>query len=97
MGKVRLLPDVSRTRAKTHACKQDLAYAGPFLCMQSLKNIPAYARTELRTHEYKLRKQARAHACKNIDRSSSLTFSKKHHPKSILDMFLPLLSCQVFI
>ena len=47
MGKVGLFPSVSHTCVKAHACRQDPVY--PFPCMQSLKNIPTYARTELRT------------------------------------------------
>ena len=87
MGRVGLLPNVSRTQVKTHIQRQDPVHAGPFPHTQSLKNTPAHARTELHTHEYKIRTQARAHARKNKDRSSSSTFSKMHHPKSILDMF----------
>ena len=65
--------------------------------MQSLKNRPTYARTALCKHESKLHTQARAHACRSTNRSSFSTFSSIHHPKSILNMFLPLLRCQVFI
>ena len=90
MGRPGLLPDVSRTRVKGHTRRQDPTYAGPFPNTQNLKNILVYTRIELRTHEHKLRTQARAHARKNTNSSSS-TFSRKHHPKSILDMFLPLL------
>ena len=54
MGRAGLLPGVSCTRVKAHARKQDLAYAGPFPHTQKLKNTPAYARTELRTHKFKL-------------------------------------------
>ena len=97
MGRVGLLPSISHTRVEAHACKQDPMYAGPFPHMQKFKNIPTYARTKLCTHEYKLRTQARAHACKNTNRSSSSTFSKKLHPKSILGMFLLVLRRQVFI
>ena len=96
IGKVGLLPSISCTRVEAHASRQDSTYAGPFPCMQSLKNTPVYARTELHTHEYKLHMQARAHTRKNTNRSSSSTFSKKHHPKSILDMFLPPLKVSGF-
>ena len=72
-------------------------YVGPFPLTQNLKNIFVYARIEPCMHKYKLRMQAQAHARKNTDRSSSSTFSKMHHLKSILDMFLPLLRHQVFI
>ena len=54
MGKVELLLDVSHTRVKAHVHRQDLAYTGPFPRTQSLKNKFAYARINLRTHEYKL-------------------------------------------
>jgi len=54
MGRVELLPSAPRTRVKAHVCRQDPMYAGPFPHTQSLKNIPAYARTELRTHKYEL-------------------------------------------
>ena len=91
MDRARLLLGVSRMRVKAHAHRQDPAYVGPFPHTQKLKNTPAYARTELLTHEYKLHTQAQAHARKNTDRSNSSTFSRRHHPKSILDMFLPLL------
>ena len=57
MGKVGLLPSISHTRIKAHARRQDPEYVGPFPCTQSLKNIPAYARTELRIHEYRMRTQ----------------------------------------
>ena len=57
MGKVGLLPSVSHIQVKAYALRQDLAYASPFPRMQSLKNIPAYSRIELRMHEYKLCKQ----------------------------------------
>ena len=97
MGRTRLLPGVSRMRVKAHAHRQDPAYVGPFPHTQNLKNIPTCKRIELRRHKYKLCMPARAHAHKNTDRSSSLTFSKEHHPKSILNMFLPLLMCQIFI
>ena len=97
MGKVGLLLGISHTWVKVHAHKQDPTYAGPFPRMQSLKNIHAYTRTELCMHDYKLHTQARAHTHKNTNESSSLTFSKNHHPKSILDMFLPPSRCQVFI
>jgi len=93
MSRVGLLLGISYTRVKTRVRKQDPAYASPFPRTQSLKNRPTYARTELCTHECKLCMQARAHTYKNIDKSSFSTFSKKHHPKSILDMFLPLLRC----
>ena len=89
MSKVRLLPSISRTQVKAHVHRQNLAHVGLFPRTQSLKNRSTYARIELHTHECKLRTQAQAHACKNTNRSSSSTFSKKHHPKSILDMFLP--------
>ena len=89
MSKVRLLPSISRTQVKAHVHRQNLAHVGLFPRTQSLKNRSTYARIELHTHECKLRMQAQAHACKNTNRSSSSTFSKKHHPKSILDMFLP--------
>ena len=89
MDRARLLLGISCTRVKAHAHRHDPTYAGPFPRTQKLKNTPAYARTELCTHEYKLHTQARAHAHKNIDRSSSSTFSRRHHPKSILDIFLP--------
>ena len=49
IGKVGLLPSGSRTWVKTHARKQDPAYADPFPRTQSLKNILAYVRIELRT------------------------------------------------
>jgi len=49
------LPGVPHTRVKAYARRQDPAYAGPFPHTQSLKNIPAYTRIELRMHEYKLR------------------------------------------
>ena len=97
MGRVGLLPGVSCMWIKAHARKQDPTYLGPFPCTQNLKNIPAYARTELCMHECKLPMQAQVYAHKNINRSSSSTFSRKHHPKPILDMFLPLLRRQIFI
>ena len=55
MGRVGLLPSVSCTRIKAHTCRQNSTYVGPFLLTQNLKNILVYARTELRTHECKLR------------------------------------------
>ena len=97
VGRVGLLLGVSRTWIKAHARRQDPTYLGPFPCTQNLKNILAYARTELRMHECKLPMQAQAYAHKNINRRSSSKFSRKHHPKPILDMFLPLLRCQIFI
>ena len=81
VGRVGLLPYVSRTQVKAHVHKQDLAYAGPFLHTYSLKNRHAYARTDLHTHECKLCTQACTHKRKNTNRSSYLTFSKMHHPK----------------
>ena len=96
MGKVGLVPGISHTWVKVHAHRLDPTYASPFPHMQSLKNIHAYARIELRTHDYKLHTQARAHTRNNTNESSSSTFSKKHHPKSILDMFLPPLKVSGF-
>jgi len=93
IGRVELLPDVSCMRVKAYVRRQDPAYVRPFPRAQSLKNRPVYVRTELHTNEYKLRTQARAHTRKNTDKSSSSTFSKMQHPKSILDMFLHLLRC----
>ena len=55
MGRVGFLPSVSCTRIKAHACRQNSAYVGPFPLTQNLKNILAYARTELRMHKYELR------------------------------------------
>ena len=52
MGKVELLLDVSRTWVKAHVHRQDPTYTGPFPRTQSLKNKLAYARINLRTHEY---------------------------------------------
>ena len=91
IGRARLLSSISHIWVKAHARRQDPTYVGPFPCMQNLKNPPTYARIELRTHEYKLCMQAWAHARKSIDISSTSTFSRKHHPKSILNMFLSLL------
>ena len=97
MGKVGLLSSISHTWVKAHTQRQDPAYVGPFPLTQNLKNIFVYARTELCMHKYKLCMQAQAHARKNTDRSSSSIFSKMHHLKLVLDMFLPLLRHQVFI
>ena len=97
MGRVGLLPGTSRAQVKASVRRQDPVFVVLFLSMQNLKNRPAYIRTKPCTHEFMLRIQARAHAYKNTDRSSSLIFSSLHDPKSILNMFLPLLSCQVFI
>ena len=91
MDRVRLLPSGSHMQVKAHVRGQDPAYAGSFPCTQNLKNILVYARTELCMHEYKLHIQARAHAWKVTNRNSSSTFSRKYHPKSILDMFLSFL------
>ena len=87
MGKVGLLPRVSHTGVKAHVCKQDPTYAGPSPCTQDLKNIPAYTRIELRTHESKLCMQTQP----THEKSTSSAFSRIHHPKSILNMFLPFL------
>ena len=97
IGRAGLLPSVLSMWVKAHACRQDPTYVGPFPHTQNLKNAPAYTRIELRTHEYKLCMQARAHTHKNTDISNSSTFSRKHHPKSIVNIFLPLLKHQVFI
>ena len=90
MSRVKPLPSVSCTQVKTHVCKQDPAYTGPSPHTQSLKNKPTYTRTELRM-------QAQAHARKSTDKKSPSTFSSIYHPKSFLNMFRPLLMCQVFI
>ena len=58
IGRVGLLPSVSRAQVKADVCREEPAYIGPSPHMQNLKNIPAYARTELRTHECKLHTQA---------------------------------------
>ena len=47
IGRVGLLPGISCTRVKAHACRQDPMYVGPFPCTQNLKNMPTYARIEL--------------------------------------------------
>ena len=75
MGRVGLLQGISCTWVKVHTRKHDLTYAGPFPHTQRLKNIHVYARIELRMHKYKLHTQAQARKSKNIDRSSSSTFS----------------------
>ena len=97
MGRVGFLPGVSRTQVKAHSHRQDPTYVGQLPCTQNLNNTPTYVRTELHMHEYKLRTQAQTHSYNNTYKSSSSTFSRKHHPKSILDMFLPLLRHQFFI
>jgi len=50
VGRVGLLPYVSRTQVKAHVHKQDLAYAGPFPRTYNLKNRHAYTRIDLHTH-----------------------------------------------
>ena len=97
IGRVKPLPSVSHTRDKAYVRWQGPAYAGPSPRTQSLKNRDAYLRTELHTHKYKLCTQAQAHAHRSTNKKSSLTFPSMYHPKSILNVFLPLLMCQVFI
>ena len=62
MGKVGLLPGISRTQVKAHARRHDPANASPSPHTQNLKNIPVYERTELRTHECKLHRPKPTHA-----------------------------------
>ena len=52
MGKARLLPGVSRTWVKGNTRRQNPTYISLFPRTQNLKNILAYARIELCTHEY---------------------------------------------
>ena len=55
IGRVGLLPSISRTQVKARVRKQDLVFAVLFLSMQNLKNRPAYIRTKPCTHEFKMR------------------------------------------
>ena len=96
MGKARLLPGVSRTWVKGNTRRQNPTYM----------SISTY--TEPQEHTC-VRKNRVVYTwipaayvgpsphMQEEDKSSSLTFSKRHHPKSILDMFLPFLRHQVFI
>ena len=97
IGKVRPLPSVSHTRDKAYVRWQGPAYAGPSPRTQSLKNRDAYLRTELHTHKSRIRMQAWAHTRKRTDKKFPSTISSIYHPQSILNVFLPLLMCQVFI
>ena len=55
MGRVGLLPGISRAQVKARVCRQDPVFAVLFLSMQNLKNRPAYIRTKPCTHEFKMR------------------------------------------
>ena len=94
MGRVRPLTSVTHMWVKAYVHRQNPAYTGQNLCTQSPKNRPVYARIDLRTRKCKLRIQARAYARRSTDRKCPFTFSSIYHPKSILNMFLPLLMCQ---
>ena len=96
MGRVRPLTSVTHMWVKAYVHRQNPAYTGQNLCTQSPKNRPVYARIDLRTRKCKLRIQARAYARRSTDRKCPFTFSSIYHPKSILNMFLPFLMCQVF-
>ena len=80
------------------------AYVGWNLHAYKLKNRYTHARTSLHTHESRLRMQEKVctrrpesvHTRTNIEGCSSI-FSKLSQQKLNLNMFLPLLKCQVFI
>ena len=104
MPKLGFLPGAMRAQEGSCVRKKLHAYVGWNLHVYKLKNRYMHARTSLRTHKYRLSTQEHVCACKpepaharmNTEGCSS-TFSKFSQSKLNLNMFLPLLKCQVFI
>ena len=104
MFKLGFLLGTMRTQERPCVCKIHHVYAEKILWMHKLKNKYTNARIDLCSHESRLRtweqvyahKPEFAHARTSTEGCSS-TFSNFSQPKLNLDIFLPLLECQVFI
>ena len=104
MPKLGFLPSTMHRQERPYVHRILYTYAERILLMHKLKNRYTHARTSLRIHEYRLHAQEHvyarrpepAHIGTNIE-GCSLTFTKFSQPKLNLNMFLPLLKCQVFI